>query len=106
MPNDLLFSVVEKFHSSCTRGWGKFLDAGTGVSSLKWINTIPTESWTAITADQHMLNSIVSDPTIIKRDVDSLLIGNWMDEKFCLELGKFDTILADYLIGSVDGFSP
>jgi hypothetical protein len=29
-----------------------------------------------------------------------------MDAGFCSELGTFDTILADYLIGAVDGFSP
>jgi len=30
---------------------GKFLDAGTGTHSLKWINTLDTESFTAVTAD-------------------------------------------------------
>ena len=35
-----------------------------------------------------------------------VLVGNWMDTNFCAELGKFDTILADYLIGAVEGFSP
>eukprot|EP01034_Spumella_vulgaris_P034924 gene34924-43066_t len=40
------------------------------------------------------------------RPVDALVVGNWMDEHFCNDLGKFDTILADYLIGAVDGFSP
>ena len=29
-----------------------------------------------------------------------------MDDSFCSRLGVFDTILADYLIGAVDGFSP
>jgi hypothetical protein len=40
------------------------------------------------------------------RPDDRLLVGNWMDEKFCEDLGQYDTILADYLIGAVDGFSP
>lgn len=40
------------------------------------------------------------------RPCDSILVGNWMDPQFCDGLGKFDTILADYLIGAVDGFSP
>lgn len=30
---------------------GKFLDAGTGTHSLKWINTLDTEGFTAVTAD-------------------------------------------------------
>lgn len=40
------------------------------------------------------------------RAQDSVIVGNWMDSAFCEELGTFDTILADYLIGAVDGFSP
>lgn len=30
---------------------GRFLDAGTGTHSLKWINTLDTEGFTAVTAD-------------------------------------------------------
>jgi hypothetical protein len=43
------------------------------------------------------------------RVTDKIIVGNWMDENFCSQLsqqGPFDTILADYLIGAVDGFSP
>jgi hypothetical protein len=40
------------------------------------------------------------------RPVDKLLVGNWMNEAFNQSLGHYDTILADYLIGAVDGFSP
>ena len=35
---------------------------------------------------------------------DRLLVGNWNDANFVSQLGSFDTILADYLIGAVDGF--
>jgi len=80
---------------------------GTGVNSIKWIQTLNTDSWTGITADRNMLNSIQSDSSIRPRsNVDQLVIGNWMDENFCASLGCYDTILADYLIGAVDGFSP
>lgn len=103
--SDLLFSMVEKFNG--VRSWGRFLDAGTGVNSIKWIQTLNTNSWTGITADQNMLNSIQSDPSIqLRSNVDQLLIGNWMNESFCSSLEKYDTILADYLIGAVDAFSP
>lgn len=101
---DLLFSIIDKFNSG--RVWGRFLDAGTGVNSIKWIQTLPTSSWTAITADKYMMSSIKNDPGVIIRESDSVLVGNWMDDNFCSNLGKFDTILADYLIGAVDGFSP
>ena len=118
MSSDILFSTVEKFHakvlesageigSSSNRGFGRVLDAGTGVNSLRWINTLNTTSWVAITADNAMRSSILADHTVrIREGVDSLLVGNWMNEDFCAGLGKFDMILADYLIGAVDGFSP
>jgi hypothetical protein len=101
---DVLFSVVEKLNGG--RPWGTFLDAGTGVHSLRWIQALPTTSWTAITADKQMLNTIQKDSSISLRASDSLVVGNWMDDSFCANLGKFDTILADYLIGAVDGFTP
>ena len=100
---DILFSKIESWHGSAP--WGKFLDAGTGVHSLKWIQKLNTESWTAITADHGMKRSCESAGINI-RPVDKLVVGNWMDDEFCESLGKFDTILADYLIGAVDGFSP
>ena len=101
---DILFSTVEHFNGS--RPWGSFLDAGTGVHSLKWMQTLKTDSWSAITADDYMRAQIEKEPGIVLRENDRLLVGNWMDDKFCESLGKYDTILADYLIGAVDGFSP
>jgi hypothetical protein len=100
---DILFGKIESWQG--TTPWGKFLDAGTGVHSLKWLQKINTESWTAITADHGMKRNCEAAGINI-RPVDSILVGNWMDDAFCESLGKFDTILADYLIGAVDGFSP
>lgn len=104
MGGDILFTTLERWQEN--RPWGRFLDAGTGVNSLKWILTLNTLSWDAITADHHMKNEILSNHEIRLRSQDSLLVGNWMDSNFCQQLGKYDTILADYLIGAVDGFSP
>lgn len=36
---------------------------------------------------------------------NEIVIGNWRDEKF-LEGQVFDTVLADYLVGAIDGFAP
>lgn len=104
--SDILFSTIERFHG--TKPWGRFLDAGTGLHSLKWIQTLPTTSWTSITADMSMYNLIKSNPDVAKlmRSEDELVVGNWMDDKFISGMEKYDTILADYLIGAVDGFSP
>ena len=102
--SDILFTTLEKWHGN--RSWGKFLDAGTGVHSLQWIQRLETESWDAITADYGMKRQIESNGSISRRLQDKILVGNWMDDSFCAALGKYDTILADYLIGAVDGFSP
>eukprot|EP00981_Chlorochromonas_danica_P006462 scaffold1401_cov180-Ochromonas_danica.AAC.12 len=55
-----------------------------------------------------MKNQIIKDEGILRglRDSDQIVVGNWMDDHFCSTLGMYDTILADYLIGAVDGFSP
>jgi hypothetical protein len=104
--SDILFSTIERMHGA--RLWGRFLDAGTGLHSIRWVQNLQTTSWTAITADNQMRQQIIQDMNVSAklRPVDSILVGNWMDEKFCENLGKYDTILADYLIGAVDGFSP
>lgn len=101
---DVLFSTVEKLQGE--KPWGRFLDAGTGVHSLKWIQSLDTEEWVAITADVQMKTVVERDALITNRPNDKILIGNWIDESFCSTLGEFDCILADYLIGAVDGFSP
>ena len=105
--HDVLFTSIEKLHQPLP-SFGRMLDAGTGVNSLKWIQAVNTTSWTAITADQQMQATILADSSISAalRPCDRLLVGNWMNEKFCDTLGCYDTILADYLIGAVDGFSP
>lgn len=103
--SDILFSTIERWQA--LKGWGRFLDAGTGVHSLKWIQDLNTSSWTAITADYGMQGQIEKDKTVkLRPNCDRILVGNWMDASFCDSLGKYDTILADYLIGAVDGFSP
>lgn len=104
--SDILFGTIETFHAA--RPWGRFLDAGTGVHSIKWVQTLSTTSWTAITADNNMRAQMLSDASVSKnlRPVDQLLVGNWMNDAFHNSLGEYDTILADYLIGAVDGFSP
>lgn len=103
MSSDMLFSQLERWQGGAP--WGRFLDAGTGVHSLKWIHTLNTTSWSAITADPGMRRQVESCGVTV-RSQDRILLGNWMDDDFCASLGQYDTILADYLIGAVDGFSP
>lgn len=79
------FIVVEKWHGGKEASWGRFLDAGTGVGSLKWAQKeITTTSITAITADVAMQRQVISDPSVNAslRHQDQILVGNWIDEKF------------------------
>lgn len=69
--------------------------------------SLETESITAVTADFAMKRQLEIDPYIKLRSEDSIVVGNWMDDSFCDAIGShYDTILSDYLIGAVDGFSP
>ena len=104
---DILFDTVTRW--SGERQWGRFLDAGTGAHSLKWIcKGLETEGWDAITADEQMRQNVLKEKDVsLRAGKDRVLVGNWMDDAFCSQLdGDYDTILADYLIGAVDGFSP
>ncbi len=104
--SDILFQTIERCQGC--KPWGKLLDAGTGLHSVQWMQSLMTTAWAGITADINMRNQILSDFSVAAkvRPDDQLLVGNWMDESFCANLGQYDTILADYLIGAVDGFSP
>ena len=117
--------------------FGRFLDAGTGTSSLEWarLHCRTQGPIHAVTASQAMRHDILTKlgPKILSRSWTSnsdahptkppyvaLHVGNWMDKDDLRGVlsnnssstdtvpscEKFDTILADYLIGAVDGFSP
>jgi len=87
------------------RAWGHVLDAGTGEQSIRWISNLETESWTAISASRQYVRqtrAVVKDQI---RSQDRVLIGNWIDPNL-LKGEMFDTVIADYLLGSIEGFSP
>eukprot|EP00527_Entomoneis_sp_CCMP2396_P002195 CAMPEP_0198145876 /NCGR_PEP_ID=MMETSP1443-20131203/25876_1 /TAXON_ID=186043 /ORGANISM="Entomoneis sp., Strain CCMP2396" /LENGTH=297 /DNA_ID=CAMNT_0043809631 /DNA_START=26 /DNA_END=919 /DNA_ORIENTATION=+ len=119
--DDALFGSIERQQGD--KPFGTVLDAGTGIHSLRWLATLKThkdmEKCVAVTADETM-------QTNCQREVESLgvddhvdvIIGNWFDAENPLDFGgddnddnndppqRFDVILADYLIGAMDGFSP
>ena len=98
---DSLFTQVEQWHG--TQSWGKFLDAGTGKHSLKWITTLQTDSVTAITGDIYRAKKLQKEFNL--RPQDLIVSGNWTDGNL-LPGKKFDVVLADYLLGAIDGFAP
>lgn len=106
--DDVLFGCIESQQGDTP--FGDFLDAGTGTHSLRWIATLGNEkgmsSFTAVTADVTMkLNVEREAQKLGVLEGNHIVMGNWFGE---LDLPKtqYDTILADYLVGAMDGFSP
>lgn len=101
--DDALFDAISRFQAD--RPWGRVLDAGTGEHSLGWLLSKQTESVTAVTgapARETALRGTFADSL---REEDRVLTGNWTDP-LLLHGERFDTVLADYLLGAVDGFAP
>lgn len=101
--SDKLFSTLEAWHGD--GGWGSVLDAGTGEHSLGWITELPTDRWTAVTADSARATALEDRFGPVMRVQDRVVFGNWADPAF-LAGERYDVVVADYLIGAVDGFSP
>ena len=101
---DALFSTLERFQGA--RPWGRVLDAGTGLHSLQWIRTLQTDGWTAVTgarSRQQDLERRIGPSGL--RPTDHIVNGNWTEDAL-LEGEVFDVVLADYLLGAIDGFAP
>ena len=122
---DKLFGCIERNQEVSGKPFGTFLDAGTGTHSLRWMASligdnckssdqrIRIDGYTAITADEGMRKNVLKEATDLKiEDAGRIIIGNWQDEGGRPEENElchgemFDTILADYLVGAMDGFSP
>ena len=111
--------------------WGHVLDAGTGVDSMSWLCTQPTESIVAATAADWMRKKMrkkLALPCLApNNDGDGdgghetpnvVLVGNWLKPAegqheltrhpaytAVQAKGGFDTVLADYLLGSLEYYS-
>ncbi|MCC5811786.1 MAG: class I SAM-dependent methyltransferase [Ectothiorhodospiraceae bacterium] len=101
------FSVLFQYiaHLQGERPWGRFLDVGTGVNSLKWLSTLKTESWTAVTAAPGMAEQCRKAYPGKIRKRDKVVVSNWTDPEL-LRGEVFDTVLVDYFIGAIEGFAP
>jgi hypothetical protein len=109
--DDALFGSIEEQQGE--RPFGSILDAGTGLHSLRWMGTLKSKgmtNFTAITADKTMQRNVqVEADALGMLDQGEVIIGNWFDPQTPLDLQlteKYDTIIADYLDGAMDGFSP
>ncbi|MGG4605216.1 class I SAM-dependent methyltransferase [Paenalcaligenes sp. Me131] len=99
----LLYQKVTELQAQTP--WGNVLDAGTGLGSMRWLQSIDSSSWTAITGAEGMARQIRQSPIFHAREQDRLLVDNWMNAEL-LANEQFDTVLADYLLGAIEGFAP
>jgi hypothetical protein len=98
-----LFSFIEAAQGEAP--YGRLLDAGTGSRSMRWLMTVTTDSWTAVTAAPDHAAQVRRLVGERQRREDRLLVGNWTDPNL-LAGEQFDTVLADYLLGAIEGFAP
>ena len=85
--------------------WGSVLDAGTGRSSMRWLLGLDSERWTAVTGSRAMAEATLREAGQDMRPQDRVVAGNWTDPDL-LQGERYDTVLADYLLGAIEGFAP
>jgi hypothetical protein len=112
--------------------WGHTLDAGSGANSMSWLCGQPTESVVAVTAAKSMRRKMKSKLKYPCKPVELLaeaaksgqrpagrpnvlLVGNWfgaddsgkppLTEHPVYTAQKFDTVLAEYLLGALEHFA-
>jgi len=98
-----MYRIVQNMHGD--QPWGSVLDAGTGRGSMSWLLSLDTARWTAITGAQSMADQVTRQIGGRMRAQDRLVTGNWMDPTL-LAGEHYDTVLADYLVGAIEGFAP
>lgn len=98
-----LFDHIQALHGDTS--WGRFLDAGTGVNSSLWSTALTTKRWVGVTGSPGHAAQVRDRVGDRLRPEDRLIVGNWTDPTL-LAGERFDTVLADYLLGAVEGFSP
>ncbi len=98
-----LYRYIQRLHGE--RPWGSLLDAGTGVNSVQWVASLGAERWTAVSGSIGEAARVRDATETVKRPQDRIEVGNWADAQF-LTGETYDTVLADYLLGAIDGFAP
>ncbi len=100
-------SALYRFIEQCQgdKPWGSVLDAGTGVNSLTWIAGLETKRWTAVAGSASEAQRASSAVASLQRPQDRIVQGNWADDQLLTD-DAFDTVIADYLLGAIEGFAP
>lgn len=98
-----LYDRVTELHGH--RPWGAVLDAGTGPGSIRWLQALDSASWAAVTGSPGMAKTTEAAMVSDMRQDDRLIVGNWTNPDL-LKGERFDVVLADYLLGAIEGFAP
>ncbi|MEC7986967.1 MAG: class I SAM-dependent methyltransferase [Myxococcota bacterium] len=98
---DSLFQQIAQWHGS--RAWGRILDAGSGIHSLNWLCGLPYEEIVAVTGSTAQKKALLE--SVGGKERIRILHGNWANPSF-LSGKRYDTVIADYLLGAIDGFAP
>lgn len=103
MRGSALYSYIDAVQGEAP--YGRVLDAGTGTRSMNWLMTLDTDSITAVTAAPALAKQVQRLAGEKQRPEDRVVVGNWTDPGL-LAGEQYDTVLADYLLGSIEGFAP
>ncbi|KAG7395851.1 hypothetical protein PHYBOEH_003097 [Phytophthora boehmeriae] len=114
---DALFSWIEEREDEQQQAsgasWGRVLDSGTGRHSLQWLlhgdAASRTSQVVAVTGEQTLAKELSEEFAPSKTPSATPLTvhaGNWESNAFLAEEPLFDVIIADYLVGAIEGFAP
>ncbi|OWZ15776.1 hypothetical protein PHMEG_00010520 [Phytophthora megakarya] len=102
----------EQFESS-QASWGRVLDSGTGRHSLTWLLHGDASSLikevVAVTGEKALAKELAAEFAPSKTPHATPLevhAGNWQSDEFLAHEEPFDVIIADYLVGAIEGFAP
>lgn len=101
--SDRIFAAIEALQGRAP--WGRVLDAGTGSHSGRWVAGLPRAEWTGVTLGESVAAALRSELGDLASARGRILVGDWRDERF-LAGEVFDVVLADYLLGAVEGGAP
>lgn len=100
---DEIFAAIAAHHG--LGPWGRVLDAGTGGHSLAWVAGLGCERFTGVTLGASTAAELRAQLGPRLRAQDRVLVGDWRDPAL-LAGETFDVVLADYLLGAVEGGAP
>ncbi|POM81227.1 hypothetical protein PHPALM_835 [Phytophthora palmivora] len=114
---DSLFRWIEERErehlESSSSSWGRVLDSGTGRHSLTWLLHGNSSSFikevVAVTGEKPLANELTAEFAPTKTPHATPLTvhaGNWQNAAFLATEKPFDVIIADYLVGAIEGFAP